>query len=1079
MRFFADIHLHSCHSRSTSKNLNLESIYQWARIKGIHVVGTGDFTHPVWMKELEEKLEPGGNGLFRLKVPPKEPGLPNVRTRETDVQFCLSTEISSIYKYGEKVRKNHNLVLAPDLETVKRINARLSTIGNLASDGRPILGLPSRDLLEIVLETSEGAHLIPAHVWTPWFSTLGSKGGYDSIEECYRDLSGHIFALETGLSSDPAMNWKLSSLDRYALVSNSDAHSPQKLGREANIFDTELSYYAMIEALKTKKGFLGTYEFFPEEGKYHLDGHRKCNVALEPRESLERNNLCPHCGKPLTIGVLHRVEKLADRESPHKPEDSPGFEYIIPLPEIIAEFTGAGPASDRVQQAFTQAISAFGSEFEILHAVPVEEIRTKSGELLAEAIRRLRNHEVKPQAGYDGQYGVIRVFNPGETDRISGQTDLFGGKMAESMQKRSVPDRPLEVDPPVEEKEMPVVSLNEEQQHAIEQEGNVLVCAGPGTGKTATLIGWILHQIEKEGTEPREILAITFTNKAADELRDRLQKQIGAKANDVLVGTFHAVSYRFLKELEPETGMIYDRNNRVNLFKILFPELDRTEIHKLSRAYEVSYEANPTRQEVEFQDYFRAYDEHLAENHAVDLSGIIRRANDLLRQAPGSITSRFKCLAIDEFQDINPVQYEFVRILSGNGQATPAIRVFAIGDPNQSVYGFRGSDVRLFYQAKEDLNATEIRLRNNYRTPGNILSASNRLISNNRLGWKSDLTAVKSPEVPVKHYVAEDSRQEAAYIADQILNYVGGVDSLSIGHARSDYSYAFSDIAVLYRTHRAADDISAQLKRTGIPVLLSDGTSFFSEPPFDVIAYALQLLQNKRNLVALSGLSERLLELNDLEKQFRLKKFIDKGFELKTFSGDDKWGKWMSLYDQLSSVMDKNGLQHTLQQLLDFFLPLSVLSDQEQIKREMIVKLLSGSGENSNDFLQKFVLSPYTDAGRLNSGGVRLLTFHAAKGLEFPVVFIAGAEEGITPLDRQNTDIEEERRLFYVAMTRAKDELQIVRSKKRRLYGQEKEMSPSRFLDELEPEHLQWVDFKTSKKTKPAEQQLNLFYQQE
>jgi DNA helicase-2/ATP-dependent DNA helicase PcrA len=1075
VRFIADIHLHSHYSRSTSKNLDLESVYQWARIKGINVVGTGDFTHPEWIRELEEKLEPAGNGLFRLKVPPKEPGLPNIRTRETDVQFCLSTEISSIYKYGEKVRKNHNLVLAPDFETAKKINARLSAIGNLAADGRPILGLPSRDLLEIVLETPADAHLIPAHVWTPWFSTLGSKGGYDSIEECFRDLSGYIFALETGLSSDPDMNWRLSALDRYSLVSNSDAHSPRNLGREANIFDTELSYYAMIEALKTKKGFLGTYEFFPEEGKYHLDGHRKCNVVLEPRESLERNNLCPRCGKPLTIGVLHRVEKLADRESPLKPEDSPGFEYIIPLPEIIAEFKGAGPAANIVQHAFTQIISTFGSEFELLHAVPLEEIRSKSGELLAEAIRRLRNHEVKPQAGYDGEYGVIRVFNPGETSRISGQADLFGEGLTEGMERRSTESRLLDFVPTVEEAESPLAEPNEEQRRAVEQDGNVLVCAGPGTGKTATLIRWIIHQINRHGTRPHEIMAITFTNKAADELRDRLKKQIGVRANGVLVGTFHAVAYRFLKELEPETAAIYDRNNRLSLFKILFPGLDRAVILNLSRAYEKNHEENRSQDQEEFREYFRAYNEHLAENHAVDLSGIIRKANELLERAPGKIASRFKCIAVDEFQDINPVQYEFVGILSKTGQAAPGPRIFAIGDPNQSVYGFRGSDIRLFYQAKEDLDASEIHLKKNYRTPENILAASNRLILQNRQRGKADLEAVKSPDVPVKHHVAEDSRQEAAYIADQILNYVGGVDTMSTGSARSDYSYAFSDIAVLYRTHRIADDISQELKRKGIPVLLSDGTSFFSEPPFDVIACAVQLLQNERNLVALSGLSERFLELNNLEKQFLLKKYMDHRSGFENFSGDEKWEKWIMLYKQLRSGNSEAGIQDTVRQLLDFFLPGSALSDLEQIKREMILRLADVSGENTNDFLQQFILSPYTDAGRLDSGGVRLLTFHAAKGLEFPVVIIAGAEEGISPLDRQNADLEEERRLFYVAMTRAKDELQIVRSKKRRHYGQEKEMPPSRFLGELEPERLQKVDFKTRKKSVTEQFQLKLF----
>ncbi len=1078
MRFIADIHVHSCHSRATSKELNLESLYQWARIKGIHVVGTGDFTHPVWIQELEEKLKPEGNGLFFLKNPPKEPGLPSIKTTETDVRFCLSTEISSIYKYGEKVRKNHNLVLAPDFETVKKINARLSEIGNLVSDGRPILGLPSRDLLEIVLETSTNAHLIPAHIWTPWFSTLGSKAGYDSIDECFRDLSGHIFALETGLSSDPAMNWKLSALDRYALVSNSDAHSPQKLGREANIFDTEPSYYAMIEALKTKKGFLGTYEFFPEEGKYHMDGHRKCNVVLEPRESLKLNNICPRCGKPLTVGVLHRVEKLADREDPQKPESSPGFEYIIPLPEIIAEFIGTAPNTKTVQQAFTQIISAFGNEFDLLHTIPVEEIRSKSGELLAEAIRRLRGHEVNPQGGYDGEFGVINIFNPGEIDQLIGQTDIFGGGMIEKMTRRNTGNRSVQHISRIDEKEDSSLKPNEEQYQAIQHEGNVLVVAGPGTGKTNTLIQWIIHQIENKGVAPGEILAITFTNKAADELKDRLQKQIGSKANDVLTGTFHAIAYRFLKDIKPETNTIYDRNNRMSLFKILFPELDKTTINKLSRAYEAYYEENRMSDNEEFQDYFRKYNKHLAGDHAVDLSGIIWQANELLKSVHAGITNNYKCLAVDEFQDINPVQYEFVKLISVNKQACmadPGKQVFAIGDPNQSIYGFRGSDISLFHRAKEDLQATEILLRKNYRTPKNILRAGNLLISHNQQGTNTILEAVKSSNILTKLFIAEDSKQEADYIADQVLNYVGGVDYMSTGKARSDYNYAFSDMAILYRTHRVADDISRQLKLKGIPILLSDATSYFSEPPFHVIAYSLQLLQNRKSMIALSGLAESLLELTDEEMQILLKKYIENKIDLENFSHHEKWKKWMKLFDQLNPDAEKKGLQDIIQQLLDFFLPISVLSDQQQMKREMLLKLAAEFNNNANDFLHKHVLSPYTDIGRLNSGGIRLMTFHAAKGLEFPVVIIAGAEERITPLDRKNTDMEEERRLFYVAMTRAKDELQIVYSKIRRLYGSEQEMSPSRFINECDSNNMRRVEFDLVKKAKPVEQQLKLF----
>ncbi|GAB3417225.1 endonuclease Q family protein [Niabella aquatica] len=424
MFYIADLHLHSHYSRATSKDLNLETLYQWARIKGIHVVGTGDFTHPLWFKELREKLEPDGTGFFRLKNPPKD--VPGFKCTDIDVRFCLTSEISSIYKHGDKVRKNHNCVYAPDFETVARINAKLAQIGNLNADGRPILGLPSRDLLEIVLETSGDAHLIPAHIWTPWFSMFGSRSGYDSVQECFRDLSNHIFALETGLSSDPEMNWRLSILDKYTLVSNSDAHSPQKLGREANLFDTEQSYYALFDALKNKKGFLGTYEFFPEEGKYHLDGHRKCDVCFEPEESIRHKNICPKCGQPLTIGVLHRVNELSDREQPQKPEDAADFDYIIPLPEIIAEIKNVSASSKAVQQSFQQIISSFGNEFTLLKQAPVEDIEQKAGVVVAEAIRRMRTQQVNPQGGYDGEYGVIKIFKEGEPAHLTGQLHFFG-----------------------------------------------------------------------------------------------------------------------------------------------------------------------------------------------------------------------------------------------------------------------------------------------------------------------------------------------------------------------------------------------------------------------------------------------------------------------------------------------------------------------------------------------------------------------------------------------------------------------------------------------------------------------------
>ncbi len=410
MHFLADLHIHSHYAYATSKYLNLESLYQWALIKGIDVVGTGDFTHPAWFAELQEKLIPDGQGLFKLKNPPLSPALPNVSPKEKEIRFLLSTEVSSIYRKNDRVRKNHNLLYAPDFATVEAINQGLSHYGNLASDGRPILKLSSRDVLEVVRESSASAYLIPAHIWTPWFSTFGSKSGYDSLEACFEDLTEEIFALETGLSSDPAMNWTVSNLDAYTLVSSSDAHSPGNLGREANRFATERSYEGIFTALKTGKGFEGTYEFFPEEGKYHMDGHRKCGVMMEPSDSMSSLGICPVCGKKMTLGVLYRVTELADRQHPRKPADAADFEYIVPLPEILSELLGKGPKTKTVLKEYIQLISTFGNEFTLLHQVPIDQIEQKGKPQLALAINNLRMGSVQKFPGFDGQYGQIHLI---------------------------------------------------------------------------------------------------------------------------------------------------------------------------------------------------------------------------------------------------------------------------------------------------------------------------------------------------------------------------------------------------------------------------------------------------------------------------------------------------------------------------------------------------------------------------------------------------------------------------------------------------------------------------------------------
>jgi DNA helicase-2/ATP-dependent DNA helicase PcrA len=423
MRYVADLHLHSRYARATSRQLDFPALYRAALTKGVQLLGTGDFTHPGWMQELEQQLVPAEQGLFKLQdslARTAAEGLPEACAGRC-VRFALQVELSLIYKRDGRVRKNHNLVFMPSLDAARRFTARLGTLGNLASDGRPILGLDARDLLELVLETGPGAFLVPAHIWTPWFSTLGSMSGFDSLDECFRDLSPHVFAAETGLSSDPAMNWRVSSLDRITLVSNSDAHSPDKLGREANLFDTQLDYPSMHRALVTREGFQGTLEFFPEEGKYHLDGHRNCGVRLEPAQTRALNGKCPVCGGKLVVGVLSRVLELADRPSGVQPAGASPFRSLVSLGQVAGAALGVGSASRGATAIVRGLLSKLGPELEVLREAPVEDIEKVSGAVVAEAVRRVRAGELSIESGYDGAFGKVSIFRPEERAQLAGQ----------------------------------------------------------------------------------------------------------------------------------------------------------------------------------------------------------------------------------------------------------------------------------------------------------------------------------------------------------------------------------------------------------------------------------------------------------------------------------------------------------------------------------------------------------------------------------------------------------------------------------------------------------------------------------
>jgi len=400
MEFVADFHIHSKYSRATSRDMDTQHISEWAKLKGITLMGTGDFTHHLWLEELKGHLEDLGNGLFKYN----------------DVYFILTSEISSIYSKKGKTYRIHNMVFSPSFKTTDKINETLSRCGNLASDGRPILGLDAAELARIIFDIDENCMIIPGHIWTPWFSLFGSMSGFNRIEDCFEEQTPKIFALETGLSSDPGMNWRLSTLDKYTLISNSDSHSPSKIGREANVFNCELDYKTIREVLKNKdkRRFLYTIEFFPQEGKYHYDGHRLCGMRLSPTQTKDNKGRCPKCGKPVTVGVMNRVEQLADRPDGFMPSTAIPYRNLVPLDEIIAEAKGINKGAMAVERDYHSLVAKFGTELDILIRAPKEDLLRGLPGRVAEGILRVRDGKVNIKAGFDGEYGTISIFGEEE-----------------------------------------------------------------------------------------------------------------------------------------------------------------------------------------------------------------------------------------------------------------------------------------------------------------------------------------------------------------------------------------------------------------------------------------------------------------------------------------------------------------------------------------------------------------------------------------------------------------------------------------------------------------------------------------
>ncbi len=1065
MRFHADLHLHSRFSRATSRTLDLPTLALWAARKGLAVIGTGDFTHPAWFSELSAELVEAEPGLYRL-APEAARHVEGLGPAATETRFLLTVEISTIYKKDGATRKVHHVIHAPSLAAAERLSRALARIGNIASDGRPILGLDSRDLLELVLDSDPGSYLIPAHIWTPWFSVLGSKSGFDSVAAAYGDLSDHIFAVETGLSSDPEMNWRVSMLDRYRLVSNSDAHSPSKLGREATTFDCALDYYAIRRALESGAGYVGTVEFFPEEGKYHLDGHRACEVRLAPEETRALDGRCPACGRPVTLGVLHRVAQLADRpaDNTYRPPTAGAVSSLVPLAEILGELGGCGAASRRVGVAYDRLTARFGGELAILAEVPLDDLAAGHSPLLAEALGRLRSGAVRRDAGYDGEYGRIRLFDPDELATRTGGDLLFAppptaASPTRGHRPRAAPTRAAATPasaaaspaPPtagareVSDARPPALRMLDPDQAAAAAivDRPVMVVAGPGAGKTRTLVHRIAHLIADHGLEASQCLAVTFTRRATEELQARLVGLLGtAVGARVAVHSFHSLALAILRADPAAAGLT--RGVRVidgaEAASLVAAALGVTRARGrtllvgraawLRRAAAAGDGTDAAADDVRAAT--AALESALAAAAAIDLDGLVARAVATLGADPARAAAwqaRFPAIAVDEYQDVDPVQDRLIRLIAPP-ETRP--RLCVIGDADQAIYGFRGADPSCFGRFCTDYpGAVRVTLARNYRSQATIVAAAAAVIAGAR-GERAPPEPVRPAGAAVGLHVAATEAAEAAWVAATAARLIGGCDFLTTDDEAAERALSFADIAVLYRTAAQAPPVCEALARAGLPFRRHDHV------PLAETATVRGLMARLDDAIADQGLRPALRAAAARAAAAA----ADAQPDGETARGD--------------------------------------LAGRSLLLARL--ETLAASVDDDPDrFREALALMTDDDLWDPRADRITLMTMHAAKGLEFRVVFLVGFEQGLVPLtwdgtpggDGAGTDDDEERRLAYVALTRAGDRLLVSRTATRVWRGSSRSLPPSPYLAAL-PSSLTAADGPAVPKPRRA-RQLALF----
>ncbi len=1193
MFFTADLHIHSRFSRATSKKLNARSLAAWAMLKGVNVLGTGDFTHPAWRAELQELLtRDEDSGLYRLRQPADlTDALPDgARVTAPEPLFLLQTEISSIYKRHGKVRKVHNLVFMPDMDAAERFSRRLENIGNLASDGRPILGLDAHDLLEIVLETSDGGVLVPAHIWTPWFALFGSKSGFDSLEECFDDLTPHIFALETGLSSDPAMNRLWSHLDGCTLISNSDAHSGENVAREVNCLYGRPSYAGIFAAMRAHTRtpsaaadctWAGTAEFFPEEGKYHLDGHRACSVVLDPREARAAGDICPVCGKPLTIGVLHRVLDLADRTHPRTPQEMGEADCVslVPLPELLREICGAGAKSQKVTGQYRRVLEALGPEMFVLRQADIADVR-HFWEPLGEAVARMRAGKVIRSGGYDGEYGTVRVFTPQEAAEFSvtgggarntllpllsgmhtapqprqngkaappaqpaGATtenppaaSSTAGPPAQTGGSSALPECPPETDiisretlPPQDAEKRQCLTLGgityaPAQSRAIMAGPEpVLVLAGPGAGKTRVLVGRVLRLLGEQ-CAPESLLAVTFTCRAAQEMQDRLRPAAPAAAGAVQplpdsglpwCDTIHALALRAAQLRQQSTPLVLDEHAAFSLFAQADAQARATDLHMpapadkdaVRRRWEHLQLARETltalppdaqaaahlytarKQQLGVQDYTDLLETWLTMAEADKAAGH---------------TPQWRHVLVDEIQDLSPLQLRLIAALlppDGTG-------FFGIGDPDQSIYAFRGAQPDVAGQLRRQWpHIRLVQLEESYRAMPRVLACAAAVLHGKaQCGF---LRSRRQGTGLACAFSAHAGFAEAQWIARQISGLLGKTSHTLLDEDKAQANrltqrirnaeqaaqesalsamqgtLAPGDIAVLTRVKAQIAPLGRVLEEHGIPWAGVPDTPCWQDVRVARIvqtaAEALTLHTAAAQLTAHGmpalPLREALPPVDWTRGPCALPEACPAAFD-PFFAASPAWAA-------LEKCWERSG--HDWPALLALLCRM-----QED-------DLLRGAAQQ-----------------------VRLLTLHAAKGLEFRAVFIPGVEDGLLPLRRdllfateaglpphqgqehaatgnnrqeeeqntakdaansiendwensvqqdarisaqnsaedgaensmensaQHSAEDEERRLLYVGITRAADAVFLSHARERRLYHRDYRLAPSPFLADVLP----------------------------